>query len=101
MSEKRKAGKVKWMPTGFGLVATFDTPDDCGVVIVCVNGGSHYQLHPVAVRLPGQIYHKDCVRWLKEYDAREITIVPANHKHYVELGTCARHAKSLAKGKKP
>ena len=84
---------VKWVRSGFGLVARFDVPHDCEVVIACVNGGSHYQLQPVAVCLPHQIYYENCKRWLKENDAREITIIPANHKNYVELGNPMRQRK--------
>jgi len=67
--------RVKWRRTVFGMMANFDVPQDCSVVVVCVNGGKHGQLHPVDVLLPHQIYYKDCQRWLKENEATEITLI--------------------------
>lgn len=83
---KIKPDGVKWRRSKFGMYVEYNLPFRCGVVIVCVMGGSHYQLHPVAVRLPHQVYYKDCKAWLKEHNATEIVLIPASHNDYVELG---------------
>lgn len=74
MADSKKA--VKWRRSSFGLYADYSTRPECGVVVVCVNGGSHMQLHPIAVLLPHQIYKDRCSRWLKEHDATEIVVLP-------------------------
>lgn len=78
------APTVKWRRSHFGLWADYEHPE-CDVVVVCVMGGSHYELHPIALRLPHQIYKDECERWLKEHNAKEIVVIPAESKRYLTI----------------
>jgi len=76
---------VVFSSSGFGLAANVDMPEGCNVIIVCVNGGSHYQLFPVALLLPHQLYYNDAKRLLKEHNATEIVVIPARSENYIDI----------------
>lgn len=85
MKKTKKTSAIKWRRSTFGKWADYDVPDDCNVIVLCVMGGRHLQMHPVTVLLPHQVYKKNCRELLKEYGATEIVLLPYNSKERIEI----------------
>ena len=68
----------------FGKWFDIDMPNDCDVIIVCKI--AEHGLIPFRILLPAQLYQKDITQLLKkETDIKQITIIPARSKDYVDL----------------
>lgn len=75
---------VRRCRTGFGMALIPKIPDDCDVVIVCVN---NFGLHPKLLLLPHQLYERTARELFKEAGGPmpQLTVIPARSKDYVDV----------------
>jgi len=65
--------KRKWTKTPFGHSLNYPMPDDCDVIML---GVMKFQIEPIRVLLPHQVYRADLKKLMAEHGTDEIFIIP-------------------------
>jgi hypothetical protein len=65
--------RAKWSKTSFGYALDYPMPDGCDVIVL---GVMKFQIEPIRVLLPHQIYRDDLKKLMAEHQTDEIFIIP-------------------------